>query len=396
MKRAIFQSGRSVFSCKMFIEVCDDVLRKALKSSDKDNEQAIETLHQLSWAIRRNHHLVYFPSLTQNDIDNLNGLLNQRDTAAIRHSYSKKRDLKGMLNLVKIHVELSFEFPTQRTDDVIKINPKEAGQFELFEECHLLTENLLDAEFYKYVALSFLKDNRIDECVFNMAYYPLQGGGVTTKQVFLMECELDQHLCLAILDSDKKWPNFNGYGQTASVFVNSYKDHKKKKGIPLASHYYVMDNTNEIENLIPIEVLKHFSSKDQKAFLTAHFSVMPWFDIKKGLEYQLLYEKDEAFREWKGVLPKVMNWTKLEAEKAKSIDAQEFDNRIKKAGFKPVVQPWGTSILDNVLHPDTKHKNKYDLKKIDLDRLLQEQQQEWKAIGGLIFDWCCCFTKKLY
>lgn len=384
------------FLITMLIEVCEDVLKKALKQSDKDYTLAVETLRHLTWSIRKNHHLVYFPALCQETIDLLDSILNGNEIAAIKHSFSKRQDLQRISVLVQFRIKVTFESVTKREYDTIIINPVDDNQFELFEECHLLTENLLDAEFYRYFALSYQKKNRINEGAYKTASYALQGGGATTRQVFLYECTLGQHLCLAILDSDKKWPNYHGYGQTAKDFESDYNKYVTDKGVPLACHYYIMNETNEVENLIPKDVLCVFSNSAQKSFIVNHPNALPWFDIKKGLEYSLLYDKADAFNEWKTVFPNELDWVLLASIKSSSIDVNDFETKIDANGFKPIVQPWGSSILDNVLHPDRKHQIKFDLKKVDITKLPQNQQNEWNEIGRLVFNWCCCFAKKIY
>lgn len=376
--------------------VCDDVLKKAVRTSDKDNEMAIEVLRHLSWAIRRNRHLVFFPTLSLALIERLGQILNKNETAAIRHAFARRQDLKQMTGIVHCHVEVSFEEETHRAGDTIYVNARNQGGFELFEECHFLTENLLDAEFYKFFASVYQKMNRIDECVFKTTYFPLQGGGATIKQVYKYECETGNHFCLAILDSDKKWPNYDGYGETARSFEEEYNDYVKRQGVPLACHYYVMEKTSEIENLIPIDILKVYSSSDQKSFLASHQKSMPYFDIKKGLEYRLFYEKDDALIEWRKEFPAEIDWPQLIEIKSKSVDGEDYDNQLKRAGFKPIVQPWGANILDRVLNPERKYKSQYDLKKINTTRMLQAQQNEWNIIGQLVFSWCCCFVRTMF
>ena len=378
------------FIIEMFIEVHDDVLRKALKPSDNDNEQAVEALRHLLWSIRRNRHLIFFPSLSQSYIDRLGEILNSNEIIAISHSFSKRQDLRSISGLLRFRVIVSFEIETKRIGDVIQINPRTNKSFELFEECHLLTENILDAEFYKYFAIAYQKKNRINECAFQTCYYSLQGGGATTKQVFLYECKLGHHLCLAILDSDKKWPSYNGYGPTAQSLIDEYNTLNGG----LTCHYYVMNETNEVENLIPIEIMNVFSTSKQKLFLSTYPAALPWFDFKKGLEYRLLYDKDEAFNEWKKVFTTI-DWARLANLKSSSSGVDEFLSVVNKNGFQPIVEPWGASLLENVLYP-SKHRYKYNLKTVDIDRLSESQKKEWLAIGSLIFNWCCCFGRKIF
>ncbi len=378
----------------MFIEVLDDVLNKALKSSDSDHDCAVEALRHLTWSLRKNNHLVFFPSISPSIIEKLRPFLNDSELKMLAYSYSKRQDLKKIREMLRYRAEVSFNHVKGWSESVIKINPGRNNCLELFEECHLLTENIIDAKFYQLFALAYQKRNRIDECVFKTNFYPLQGGGMTTKQVFLFECEKEQHFCLAILDSDKKWPNYKGLGQTAEALVEGYKVLTEKTGIPINSCFYVMQKTNEIENLIPFYVLKIYSNSDQRSFLDRHSSALPWFDIKKGMDYRVLYDNN-AYNEWKKEFPTEINWIVIDRIKTNSINRDDYKRQLLKEGLNPIVSPWGSTILEIVLNPDARHKNKYDLKKVEWAKLSPFQQYEWDNIGKLVFSWCCCFTRKV-
>lgn len=385
-----------LFSITMFIEVSEGVLRIAQRNSDKEHIRAVETLRQLSWAIRKNHHLVFFPSLNKDKVDGLKGILNDNELAAIQYSFSKKNDLLKIKSLLPCYALVSFDEVTSRRGNIILINPWKDNNYELFEKCHLLTENLIDSEFYQNFAVAYQRSNHIVLEAFRTSFYALQGGGAATKQVFVYECKLKEHFCLAILDSDKKWPNYKGYGQTANLFEEEYNQYVKDNGLPIACHYYIMNLANEAENLIPIEVLKKHSNNDQKEFLNNYPSALPWFDLKKGLEYRLLYDKPDAFNEWRNVFPNEMDWPHLASLISQSQDVNIFLSKIQSEKIKPIIKEWGISLLNNVLHPDRKHQNMYNLRSVDLSRLSPEQKSEWATIGSLVFNWCCCFSKKMY
>ena len=375
----------------MFIEVAEDVLNKALRLSDKENEEAVECLRHLALSIRHNCHLVYLPSLDVNMLRSMEAFLNKAEIKAFTYSFAKKNDLRIIKQHLTTIIVVSFLSESRKDGNVVRVKPGKTNIIDLYEQSHLLTENLMDSRFYEYVSFSFQKRKRIDESVFGINFFPLQGGGVTIKDVYVMECGLGRHLCLAILDSDKKWPNYQGYGDTASTFEKEYKSYLKKHDEPLACDYYVMQNVNEIENLIPIQVLNHFSSPQQKTFLSRHSNAIPFFDMKKGLEFKLLYN-NKAFQEWKNVLPNETDWDEIERQRKVSTDVNDFVEKVRKAGVKDVVQEWGSNLLEKIVCPEPRKKEKVNLKKIDFNNLLTEQKVEWDAIGSIIFSWCCCFV----
>lgn len=379
----------------MFIEVSTDVVNKSLDSSDVDRDVAIETLRELSLAVRRNHHLVFIPYLSVDIINKMSAFLNKNELVSLKFCYKKRRDLYELRNSIQLKCVVSFLEKTRCADNVIYLNPKQVDCFEFNEESHLLTENILDSEFYAIMAKVYQKNNRIDSGIFKTHFFPVQGGGATIKDVYLLECRLGEHFCLCIIDSDKKWPNCKRVGQTAQEFETATKKWNEERGMPVFSDYYIMRNTSEIENLIPHSVLKHFSSLQQQSFITNHHEDLLWLDIKKGLEYKILYNV-EAYDEWKTAIPNEVPWNDIDQIKMASADEKDYKQKVVEANLPVIINPWGGRILEKVLHPDSRHVGKYNLFETDLTTLTTGQRAEWLTIGSLIFNWCCCFTNKIF
>jgi hypothetical protein len=286
---------------------------------------------------------------------------------------------------------VSYDEVSRHEIGKIYLNPSTNSHAELYEECHLLAENLHDSGFYRIVTKVIQKTMHIDTAVYQTCFFPMQGGGVTIKDVYKLECQLEHHLCLAILDSDKKWPNCKENGNTASKF----EEEIAQMAIPLLCDYYIMKMVSEIENMIPIDVLSRFSSPKQKSFLKNHYQVLPWCDMKKGLEYKILYDKT-AYKEWKKEFPTEVQWTAVDALIASSKDKKDYEKKVKQTQYQLAYDPWGAQILSSIMHPDRKHAGKYDLYSTDLSKLHPNQKTEWEEIGWKIFCWTCCFTRKIF
>ena len=383
-----------LFYVVMFIEVDIDVVNRALDPNNLDCEKAVETLRELTMAVRKNHHVVFIPLLSIGLINRLSNVLSKIEITCLKFCFNKKRDLQVLGNNLLVKCIVSFNNLTNKVGNIIYLNPKDALNFEFNEESHLLTENIMDSEFYECVTKTYQKNKRIDCGVFRTRFFPVQGGGATIKDVYLLECKHGEHFCLCILDSDKKWPNCKVYGQTAQEFEKTIGAWMKENGEVIKCDYYVMQNTGEIENLIPLTVLKHFSSLQTSRFMRSYSSIFLWLDLKKGIEYKMFYN-DEAYKEWKAVLPVEIPWTQIDIVKQASIDENDYKERLNNANLPVVVTPWGGKLLEKVLHPDRKHRGKYNLYETNLEELLPEQKAEWLRIGEMIFSWCCCFSRKI-
>ena len=383
-----------LFYVNMFFEVCIDVVNKALDPYDLDRECAVDTLCKLATAVRRNHHVVFIPLLSEEMIRKLDNVLGKNEVVSLQYCFKKKRDLFALGKIIKVKAIVSFKEPEGNVDNVIYFNPKFTSQFEYNEECHLLTENIMDSEFFAYITKAYQKNSRVDSGLFRIKFFPVQGGGSTIKDVFVYECKLCEHFCLCIMDSDKKWPNCTEYGQTAKEFIKYIEERNISDDELSKCRYYIMQNVCEIENLIPMSVLKHFCSVQTKWFLMNHMNIIQWLDLKNGFEYKLLYY-DEAYTEWKKVLPNEIPWQQIDNIKLNVTDIQEFKDRLKSANFPLLFTPWGGKLMDKILHPDSKHCGKYNLYETALGSLLPGQKTEWLTIGSLIFSWCCCFSNKI-
>lgn len=375
----------------MLIEVSENVLKKALDKNDNDHEKALEIIRHLCLAIRKNSHLIHIPQLSFDSINSFAQFLNRAETKALALIYGKRRDLNAIATRVYIKMVISYDETSRRENGVIYLNPSTNSLVELYEECHLLTENLQDADFYRIVAKVVQKSKHLDTAVYQTNFFPMQGGGITIKDVYKLECLMGHHLCLAILDSDKKWPNCNESGNTAKKF----EEEMRNIANPLLCDYYIMSRVSEIENLIPIDVLLRFSAPPQKAFLKNHYQVLPWCDIKKGLEYKILFD-NTAYKEWKKEFPTEVDWATVDTLRASSKDKKDYEEKVKQQQFPVVYSPWGTQTLSSVLRPDRKHVGKYDLYSTDMTKLHPNQKSEWEEIGWRLFSWTCCFVKKIF
>lgn len=379
----------------MLIVVNQDVIEKAINSKDIDNKIAINTLNKVLLSVKWRKHIVFAPDLTEEDIQKLasNDNITPEELALLNYVRFKRQDSYNLISKLSHYVVLSFHTHTHSDSHIIHIDPKSYVDFELYEETHLITENIMDSEFYKKAICNYyFRTNGLRHDCFDTTFYPVQGGGATISEVLNNELKLRQHLCFVIVDSDKKHPDSKTEGDTAKGIRKTIEEFEKNNGQkPFHIDYYVMSNVREIENLIPFCILKLFSNKKQKDFLEQHSNVLSFFDMKVGLEYRILYDND-VYKGWKKAFPNEINWAQINTFKANSTSQKDFEEKTKN--LSKLVDEWGSTILNNVLNPKAKKQKDaiYKLFEIKEKDLTPDQKEEWDNIGKYVFSWCCCFT----
>lgn len=228
----------------MLIKVEEDFVDKVLQGK---NEEFVNVLRRLLWAIQFGKHIVFFDL---SDYDRLMQcpLLGHIEKALLQKVKKKNYQIKAIKSEVNIICHVTTKENTRQEDKDIYINPTEYLGFNFEEETHLITENLSDARFFvKYILSNYQRKNKTKNIATN--FFSLMGGGSTIGQVIKQEVELKQHFAFAITDSDKKYPTCNKKGDTCK----SVEKELRKK--PFNCGHYIMQNVMEIENLLPLSVI---------------------------------------------------------------------------------------------------------------------------------------------
>lgn len=365
-----------VFSLKMLIEICEDVVVLA-ETNDSDS---IAVLDKIAMAHKYGKHFVYapFPLLIRIcKMQSLNKSTRRIYSDIKKHCASSGTLVSGIGFRAKVTVASP---PASTSVYYIQFNPKLVSGFELYEETHLLAENLSDCSFFEYIVEYYKRSMGINCPV---CFYPMQGGGDTIKMVYLNEIQLGQHFCLAIMDSDKKYPE-GALGNTCKGLKRIHKQHN-----PFHCFYYIMENIREVENLIPLSVVKSYNNNSDKQIFRDNIEVdLSFFDMKEGLLSCKI--AGDIYTYWATQLSVYTELNKQLSEcngcvshcnpRPKENDCEEVCDR------RRIIEGFGSKLLDN-LHWDNDSKER--LKNVEEHHLSSAQKTEWGAIGKLIFEWCC-------
>ena len=199
----------------MYIEIS----RELVTSAEHGNRYAIEMLVRLSLAIKYGKHIVFAGVRLLDRIISLNAL-DTHEKAQYRKIRNNYAVIGALCRKLDFKAVVLMRGDNCRTHHRILINATKAEKLEVYEECHLLTENLIDGEFFEYLVKEYVK--RLGTTT-HICYMPQMGGGNTIAKVYKMEVIRGQHFCLSILDSDKKFPTAS-YGDTCKALRAEDKD----------------------------------------------------------------------------------------------------------------------------------------------------------------------------
>lgn len=357
----------------MLIEFCKDIAEDACNAKSR----ALQVLDYLLMAHRLGKHLIFFPH------EVVSILVNSELNASIRReciSIGKQTSTIGAFSH-RISIKLVVtqnEYTPEENQKVIQFNPYYNNSFELYEETHLLTENLLDADFYLALVSYYKRKAKVNSV--NVCFFPLQGGGDTVNLVMEKEITLGHHLCIAIVDSDMKYQGCV-QGNTCKQLVETLKRNKS----PFCG-IYCMHQVREIENLIPFHLICECTNYKNHKLIKENFDFdMSFFDMKEGIRLKNL--SDVRFVDyWRAILG-------VHHRDYSKMIKKEVQNRSKKRKSKLidniVLDGFGSKLL-----PCIWEKGQNELMRIEDYQLTISQKKEWLGIGQAIFDWCCSGKSK--
>lgn len=368
----------------MYIIVEKDIVERAINDRDVSYNPYLTVLRAMTMAIVKSHHIVDVPCLNDEEnemADRLSEVMSKREVSILRSFYlSTDRNERHKLTetVITVAVLTTQESFSIRGKKVLVINPDVHGKFNFFSETILLTENLVDSRFYNHLFRYYKKKVGIRDCI--SSYYPVMGGGATTCKALEYEATEKKHFCLAIVDSDKRWPGGEN-GSTAENVMKVIEEYE-----PINCKAYVMYGVREIENLIPFHILKdHECYKQEYDLLLDNTHDAEHFDIKKGINVSDMFDNNER-NYWAALFPNhnfgIANQLCQQYPDKKNY--QQEARRLSRQDAVIVDISWGSKVLEDIVS-----KNSHKLDGIKEEQLTGAQKREWFKIGKEIFNWTC-------
>lgn len=212
--------------------------------------------------------------------------------------------------VVFFHQEVSDEHNLEQDifhiDVAGYIDKKTSGQLMLSRP-KLVLENIDDSEIYRSI-VSWTINQSEYLSAFHVGFDVVNGGGDTTDRVCQHHHD-NGDLVFAVCDSDRKSPSCV-FGQTSRKVRSFFESIHKPNCL-------LVINANEVENLIPIQVLEMVADANQMPainFLKHASETKPdsylFYDLKNGFSYEFVYIKDEErCVYWRGIYESYNNET---------------------------------------------------------------------------------------
>lgn len=348
----------------MVVFVCEDIIKSLGNTNDPNHEHAVRIFNEVSLASLRCKHYVLIENFLSWKINKIiEDTSSEKTFLSLKQSNtSKSLSILGYVNVV---LAISFQNinrlksqPWYDAHSLLTLDPSKNKVLEVFEETHLLTENLNDGLLFKEITNRQLKKKKLSS-VISISFFNRLGGGNTICDVYDQEKKSGEHLCVTIVDSDKKHPT-GKEGDTATEL----RKHLDAKWI--YSDHHIMKDLSEIENLLPI---KFYKSKSNVNLLKRLSKIdLSFYDLKCGLTADIVKETD-GYNYWKAkgiALPPIVDIQKIDNKHQimPGVGSQSMTNFLKRKGYKG------------------------DVIGIKDCELSINQSKEYHSIANLIFNWC--------
>lgn len=383
------------FLQKMYIEIYQDVIEDAIKKRSQTVNVSLDLLLLFGIFSQKGTHIIYVPCLAKNGdlLKSLHEIMSRPNVQRLRAAENKAYLLPTIKDAISSYCVVTYSNNSVSDSKAIIINPAQMGNFEPYLETRMITENLLDSLFFRFVAKYYCRSIHLDGIRFN--FDPIPGGGSTTYEAVRSELNNKRRFILVIVDSDKKYPTqIIEKGSTADKIL------EVKNSFPSClCEIYIMQNVMEVENLIPKKIVsENAANKSDINMLDKDFS---YYDMKCGLTLKGLY-KDEVFHYWSEILKDeqdVFCERKIAKDNSSTRDEYEayIDNhKLKntiKSGFGSDLLTIVTCTFDNRGHIKNPKlmDEMYNIMPTDLTN---DQRIEWNNIGKLVFSWTCGLSER--
>ena len=224
----------------------------------------------------------------------------------------------------------------------------------------LLCENLDDTKFYfalceEYYGINYLNTRNGQG-----------GGGSSTADNFEQIVNKRDKICLCIVDSDIKFPGSDDGGTYGAI--------RNKNIEPYPSHSVYKLQVHEIENLIPIEIIrKHVNDENNRHFckllksIDKNGDILHYYDFKDGIKLSAIRKHPKYYTFAQGIYDK-LNGTST------SVSFEDYLKSLERKKCDHVFAPLCPGILDKFLSLDIKYHERYiycDYLRAEWDRIKQ-------------------------
>ncbi len=252
----------------MYVKITRNIVEAALEG----NSIALSLLDDMDVACRYGKHLLW------GELDVLKLLKDNYKTRcpALSRLYNSIATQGAIAEAMLWRIEFSLTEESSSVREiegkyVICIAKNDIFTFQIFNECHVVAENLDDIQMYKHILDYYKRERKLSNTP-NMAY-PILGGGSTTAMVFNHEIDQRKSLVFCIVDSDKIRKGAQ-LKETALKVKEIYNEHKYK----FHAFLYILQDVMEVENLVPMSIYEKYCTigdiEQERGVVASHLSLI--------------------------------------------------------------------------------------------------------------------------
>ncbi|KAA6339243.1 hypothetical protein EZS27_012813 [termite gut metagenome] len=354
-------------------------------AAEEKNPDAVIIIEEIARSYRLGNHLVFTERKLLDRLINIPNYNNKETQQIFTHIKNKYATHGNIINQISLKVVFTL------TEELKIIKDKENGrykeirlpvnqihEFEIFGCSKLLGENITEIKFYSLICDFFKNKNGF---TIPTKYFPLHGGGNTINEVLEEITNYKNCFCLAFLDSDKKYPDCE-IGET----LKKVKKSRKKDFCYFNTDYIYSDSYREVENLIPLSLLKEISKENpdwNKGYTTLETIFVKggnidYYDIKESVTEKHYSEiTNPHYGEYvrkQLLIAGLKNEEELEAIKGKKEDKDTI-----------LLQGLGKKVLDRAIEYVKKNFPEWS----QTPNLPETLEKEWERYGKEILNWTC-------
>jgi len=234
----------------------------------------------------------------------------------------------------------------------------------------ILGENDLDAELFIHFAQIYQYRQRLNS--FLLAGRPKSGGGSGTPRTLTNYLRHEYSPCLCVTDSDKLHP---GYKQSSTS-----RNCRRAAQIKNRVVEYISLEEREIENLLPVDLLKKVVSIDDfsREFdnnVIEGDNFWKYIDLKEGVSLKWIEKRDPVTQQF---------WKKAKSSLSRRVKNCGFCKELEGEAEKEkchcsTIKGLGDQVLERVVTYLNENQPKFTSK------LLQDDNR-WERLGKMVFD----------
>lgn len=357
------------------------ITNEIVDAAEENNPEVIKVLDSIAAAHRYGYHFVFSSRDILRRLTVIENYENKVTSQVYKTILEKYSIYGGIISKISLRVVFLLNDPSyfKRNENEgyseIGYHISNVSVTNLINKTGLLGENSQEITFYLQMVKFYQKKIKTQ---IPTQYNLVHGGGDTTNNVLSLEDESKERFCLAILDSDRKYPD-GPFGDTLRKIIA-----KRKKEVYHTTHYIYSDKYREVENMIPIQLLRtvclnypdSIKGVEDLENIKSNDGDVNFYDVKKGISHKKYSTINEG-PEKKYVTNHIML--------ARNLSEKQLKNHIKPDSAEKLLFGTGDQSLNRVIEYFSEGHSEW----VEETTFDADLEKEWIRMGEEILNWTC-------